>query len=53
MDKVHNVAEVIVGKQRHGPVGTRRLFFDPDFTKFSDLAPGDHGHGPDGPDAEF
>ncbi|MCB9973104.1 MAG: replicative DNA helicase [Rhodospirillales bacterium] len=37
MDKVHNVAEVIVAKQRHGPVGTVRTFFDPKLTRFSDL----------------
>jgi len=44
MDRVHNVAEVIVAKQRHGPVGTVRLFFQPEFTKFSDL---DTQHGRD------
>ena len=38
MDRVHNIAEIIIAKQRHGPVGTVKLFFDPTFTKFSDLA---------------
>lgn len=37
MNNVHNVAEVIVAKQRHGPIGTIRLFFDSNFTRFSDL----------------
>ena len=37
MNEVHNVAEVIVAKQRHGPIGTVRLFFDSNFTRFSDL----------------
>jgi replicative DNA helicase len=37
MDRVHNVAEVIIGKQRHGPVGTVRLRFEGQFTKFSNL----------------
>ncbi len=32
-----NVAESIVAKQRHGPIGTVRLFFDPNLTRFSDL----------------
>ena len=31
-------AEVIVGKQRHGPVGTIDLRFDGAYTRFSDLA---------------
>jgi replicative DNA helicase len=31
-------AEVIVGKQRHGPVGTIDLQFDGAYTRFSDLA---------------
>lgn len=39
MDRAHNVAEVIVAKQRHGPIGTERLFFDPNLTRFSDLEP--------------
>ena len=37
MERVHNVAEVIIGKQRHGPVGTVKLHFDGQFTRFSDL----------------
>jgi replicative DNA helicase len=36
--EIHNVAEVIIGKQRHGPIGTVRLFFDGTFTKFGNLA---------------
>jgi replicative DNA helicase len=32
------VAEVIVAKQRHGPVGTVKLAFIPEFTKFSNLS---------------
>lgn len=37
MNSVHNIAEVIVAKQRHGPIGTIRLFFDSNYTRFSDL----------------
>jgi len=36
--EVHGVAEVIVGKQRHGPIGTVKLAFDENLTKFGDLA---------------
>jgi replicative DNA helicase len=32
-----NVAETIVAKQRHGPIGIVRMFFDPNFTRFRDL----------------
>ncbi|PZQ46483.1 MAG: replicative DNA helicase [Micavibrio aeruginosavorus] len=32
-----NVAEVIVAKQRHGPIGTVQLFFDSNITRFGDL----------------
>ena len=42
MDRVHNVAEIIVAKQRHGPIGRERFFFDPAFTKFSDLVREDY-----------
>lgn len=37
LTEVYNTAEVIVAKQRHGPVGSVRLFFDGNFTKFGDL----------------
>jgi replicative DNA helicase len=35
--KAHNIAEVIVAKQRHGPIGTVRLHFNGNYTRFSDL----------------
>ena len=38
MEKVHNRAEIIIGKQRHGPIGTVDLAFDGRFTRFSSLA---------------
>jgi len=37
LGKALNVAEVIIGKQRHGPVGVVKLRFDPKLTKFEDL----------------
>lgn len=37
MAKVMNQAEIIIAKQRHGPVGTVKLFFDGKFTKFGNL----------------
>jgi len=37
--QVHNTADVIIAKQRHGPVGTVKLFFDGNYTKFGDLDP--------------
>ncbi len=39
MAAVHGKAEVIIGKQRHGPTGTVPLQFDGSVTRFSDLAP--------------
>jgi len=38
MNIVTGKAEVIVGKQRHGPTGTVMLQFTPEFTRFSNLA---------------
>ncbi len=38
MDQIHNIAEVIVAKQRHGPAGKTILQFNALLTKFSNLA---------------
>ncbi len=32
-----NIAEVIIGKQRHGPTGTVQLFWNGEFTQFGNL----------------
>ena len=37
MEQVHGKAEVIIGKQRHGPIGTVELAFEGQFTRFSNL----------------
>jgi len=36
MNLIHNLAELIIGKQRHGPTGLIRLEFESAFTKFKD-----------------
>ena len=38
MEKVHNIAEAIVAKHRHGPISRVKLHFNATNTKFSDLA---------------
>jgi replicative DNA helicase len=38
MDAMHGKAEVIIGKQRHGPTGTVDLQFKADVTRFANLA---------------
>ncbi|WP_043744162.1 replicative DNA helicase [Paramagnetospirillum magneticum] len=47
-EEVHNTAEVIIAKQRHGPVGTVRLAFQGEYTKFGNLAASDHYEEPPG-----
>ena len=41
MNEVHGIAEVIIGKHRHGPTGTVRLLFDGKLTKFANYRPTD------------
>ncbi|MFO1175411.1 MAG: replicative DNA helicase [Paracoccaceae bacterium] len=38
MERAHGKAEVIIGKQRHGPIGTVELSFEGRFTRFGNLA---------------
>jgi replicative DNA helicase len=45
MDLAHGKAEVIIGKQRHGPTGTVELHFEASVTRFGDLT--QDGHLPD------
>ncbi|MBV8889448.1 MAG: replicative DNA helicase [Alphaproteobacteria bacterium] len=44
MERIHGLAEIIISKQRHGPVGTITLSFDAETTKFSNH--GDPAHLP-------
>ena len=48
MSALHGKAEVIIGKQRHGPIGTVELAFEGEFTRFSNLVkPYQQGADPD------
>jgi len=42
MEAVLGKAEVIIGKQRHGPTGTVKMQFEADVTRFADLAAEEH-----------
>ena len=37
MSALHGKAEIVIGKQRHGPIGTVDLAFEGEFTRFSNL----------------
>lgn len=37
MDELRNRSELIIAKQRNGPIGTVNLYFDPEFTRFNNL----------------
>ena len=43
--KEPGVAEIIIAKQRNGPVGTTKLTFLKPLTKFDNMAPGSVGSG--------
>ena len=45
LEESRNKAEIIIAKQRHGPIGTVELQFNGEFTRFNDLA--DDHHLPD------
>ncbi len=38
MERLHGKAELIIGKQRHGPIGTVSLSFEGRYTRFGNLA---------------
>lgn len=38
MENLHGRAEIVIGKQRHGPIGTVELSFEGKFTRFGNLA---------------
>ncbi len=41
-DESYNKAEIIIAKQRHGPIGSIKMHFDANYTKFSDLTSKDY-----------
>ena len=42
LEKVHGLGEIIIAKQRHGPIGTIKLHFDAETTKFDNHMASDH-----------
>jgi replicative DNA helicase len=42
MEAIGGRAEIIIGKQRHGPTGTVAMQFEAELTRFSSLAKDDH-----------
>ncbi len=46
MERVHNRAELLIEKQRHGPTGKIDLLFEGEFTRFADLDVVHEDHSP-------
>ena len=44
-EEVKGIAEVIIGKQRNGPIGTVRMSFFGEYTRFENYAPSGDGFG--------
>ena len=42
LEKVHGLGEIIIAKQRHGPIGAVKLHFDAETTKFDNYLAPDH-----------
>ncbi len=54
MERLRGKAEVVIGKQRHGPIGTVELSFEGRFTRFGNLVkPWQQDGGPGGGDVGF
>ena len=43
-EDTYNTAELIIAKQRHGPIGIIKAHFDSNFTQFSDLSTKDYAN---------
>ena len=41
-EESYNKSEIIIAKQRHGPIGSIKMHFDANYTKFSDLSNKDY-----------
>jgi replicative DNA helicase len=41
-ERAHGLSEIIIAKQRHGPIGTVKLHFDAETTKFDDYVDSNH-----------
>ena len=37
MDEISNLADIMIGKQRHGPTGNVKVEFEAMYTKFKNL----------------
>jgi replicative DNA helicase len=42
LERAHGLSEIIIAKQRHGPLGTINLYFDAETTKFDNYVDADH-----------